>query len=342
MNSIKLISLNICNDDDLIYGSDGITESDIDKFIRYHQILDNELINDIYKLFKSRLRTKLDNNIVIIDDNSAINYLHKSIISYYVNDEKLRSIQINLETKIRYINNLEPSIVDNFMSEKKKLLIESIIESKTNFVLLQEVDSHYMLTQDDMNKKLLDYDIILPLDALQSYQKMVPGMLNNFIIYKKSPMIKFVQAHLKEYGTIGEFIIDDKEIKIISGRWYPLKNNTYLRLKQLEMLDWETGKIIFMGDTNLRHNEKITKYNVSDAIISYNFSKHYTINKNVNKYFNDDYTYISRYDRIYSNGLDLINSDLCFNTSHEKLKNIYRNSGFISDHFGLLGEFYLS
>jgi hypothetical protein len=342
MNSIKLISLNICNDDDLIYGSDGITEYDIDKFIRYHQIQDNDLICDIYKLFNSRLRTKLDNNIVIVDDNSAINYLHKSIISYYVNDEKLRSIQINLETKIRYINNLEPSIVDNFMYEKKKLLIESIIESKTNFVLLQEVDSHYMLTQDDMNKKLLDYNIISPLDAIQSYQKMMPGMLNNFIIYKKSPMITFDQANLKEYGTIGEFIINDKRIKIISGRWYPLKNNTYLRLKQLEMLDKETGKIIFMGDTNLRHNEKITTYNVSDAIIEYNFSKYFTINKNVNKYFNDDYTYVSRYDRIYSNGVDLIDSDLCFNTSHEKLKNIYRNSGFISDHFGLIAEFYLS
>jgi hypothetical protein len=79
------------------------------------------------------------------------------------------------------------------------------------------------------------------------------------------------------------------------------------------MLDKESGKVIFMGDTNLRHNETKTTYNVSDTIVEYNFPKYYTINKNVNQYFNDEFKYVSRYDRIYSNGVDLIYSDLCFN-----------------------------
>jgi len=342
MNSIKLISLNICNDDDLLYGLDEITESDIDNFINYHKIRDEKLILDVKKLFNSRLRTKLDNNIAVVNDFSGIDYLHKSIISFYVHEERLRSIQIDINSdgkNIRYINNLDPEIVDNFMTKKKQLLIDYIVKTNSDFVLLQEVDSHYMITHDDMATVLSQYNLITPIECNQSFQKMMPGMLNNFILYKKSPTFKFNQSYLKEYGTVAEFNIGGKQIKIISGRWFPLKNNTFQRLKQLEMLDRESGKVIFMGDTNLRNNEMKTTYNVSDAIIDYKFSRYYTINKHVNQYFNDEYKYVARYDRIYSNGVELIYSDLCFNKNHEELKNIYRNSGYISDHFGLIAEF---
>jgi hypothetical protein len=341
MNSIKLISLNICNDDDLIYGSDELNKTDINKFIKYHNITDPKLINDINQLFKCKLKSKLDNNIYVIDDNFTINYLHKSIVSYYIHENKLRSIQINLENKIRYINNYDPEVVDKFMSEKKKLLIDSILESESDFILLQELDAHYMFNNSDMNV-LVNYEIISPLNATQSFKKMMLGMLNNYIIYKKSPTTVLINSELKEYGTIGEFDINETKIKIVSGRWYPLKNHSSLRLKQLEMLDAECGKIIFMGDTNLRYNETIKTNNVSDSIVDNNFTRYYTINKNVNKYFNEDLKYIARYDRIYSSGVDIIYGDLCFNTSHQKLKNIYRSSGFISDHFGLVAEFFIN
>jgi hypothetical protein len=341
MNSIKLISLNICNDDDLIYGTNEITESDIKNFIDYHKIEDNILITDIKKLFNSRLKTKIDDCVVVINEQSSIDYLHISIISYYIHEEKLRSIQINLGNKIRYINNLDPEIVDNFMTNKKKILINSLLKYDVDFLLLQEVDSHYVFTAEDMKTYLPKYNIISPFESIQSYKNTMIGMLNNFIIYKNT--FTCIQSELKEYGTIGEFNIYGEKIMIISGRWCPLRNNTSIRLKQLELLDNDTSlkKVIFMGDTNLRNNETITTYNVSDSIVNFNFPKYYTINKNVNQYFNDDYKYVARYDRIYSAKLKLIYSNLCYNTYYDELKNIYRNSGFISDHFGLFAEFKL-
>jgi hypothetical protein len=73
-------------------------------------------------------------------------------------------------------------------------------------------------------------------------------------------------------------------------------------------------------------------------LVENKYPKHYTINKNINQYFNDDFKYIARYDRIYISDVDLIYCELYFNTIHEELKNTYRNSGFISDHFGLIAE----
>jgi hypothetical protein len=338
MTSIKLISLNVCNDDDLIYGTSQLSELDISKFIAYHNIQDKNIISDLEKLYKSQIKVILDNKVVVHSE-SGLNYLNPAIVSYYIDpNNELRSITINLGNKIRYINNLDPYVVDNFMTNKKQILMKSIIESNADFIFLQELNDHYVFTQDDLKHELINYNIVSPLNSAYAYNKMLVGMMGNYILYKKSQNILFVQSFLKDFGTVGEFKIDGNLIKIVSGRWYPLKQYSNIRLKQLEALDKEKGRIIFMGDTNLRYNENINTYNVYDGLVENKYPKHYTINKNINQYFNDDFKYIARYDRIYISDVDLIYCELYFNTIHEELKNTYRNSGFISDHFGLIAE----
>ena len=46
MSIINIVTLNICNDNDLIYGSDTINKKDIDNFISYHKITNDNLITD--------------------------------------------------------------------------------------------------------------------------------------------------------------------------------------------------------------------------------------------------------------------------------------------------------
>jgi len=335
MTYIKLISLNVCNDDDLIYGTGGISESDIKKFIIYHNIENKIIISDLEKLYNSKIKTIIDNRVVIGSDY-GIDYLDSAIVSYYIYENELRSITINLGNKIRYINNLDPEIIDVFMTNKKHQLLNNIIESEADFICLQELNDHYLIAESDLS----NYSIISPLTSIQDYSNISIGMMSNYLLYKKSDDIKFIQSYLKEFGTMGEFNVDGNIIKIVSGKWCPFKKNTNIRLRQLDLLDRENGKIIYMGDTNLRNNENIRTYHVFDGLIENKFNRSYTINKNINKYFNDDYNYVSRYDRIYMSNTDLklINCELYFDTIHEELKNIYRNSGFISDHFGLLAE----
>ena len=120
MSIIKIVSLNICNDDDLSYGSDEIKKSDLDKFIIHHNITDEKIISDLNK--------------ILLNDNKG--YLDKSIISYNIDDSKLKSITVNLNNKIRYVNNLDPEVIDDFMTKKKKLLYESLVLYDLDFILL--------------------------------------------------------------------------------------------------------------------------------------------------------------------------------------------------------------
>ena len=96
-----------------------------------------------------------------------------------------------------------------------------------------------------------------------------------------------------------------------------------------------------MGDTNLRQNEIVHTKNIKDTVIEYNLLKYYTINKYINKYFIKDYIYVCRYDRIYSNNIIIINYSLAFNIPNQLLINEYRQSGYISDHFGLYTTIYI-
>lgn len=160
-------------------------------------------------------------------------------------------------------------------------------------------------------------------------------MLSNYILYKKK--YKLIDSYLKEYGTVGIFEIDDKNVKIISGRWMPLKENKLIRINQLKQLDNDIDMCtIFAGDTNLRYNEVVPLKNIVDSTVYYNLPRLYTIDKNQNKYFPNDYTYIARYDKVYTNSAICFYSDLIFNNYYDELVNIYRSSGYISDHFGLL------
>jgi hypothetical protein len=324
MSIIKILSLNICNDDDLIYGSNDIKKLDIDNFITYHKIIDEKLINDINK----------------INLNKDISYLDKSIISYNLNNNKLNSITINLNNKIRYINNLDPDIVDKFMTNKKKILYSTIVELDLDFILLQDLDIHYLPTEDEMNTILSEYDILNPFDIKRSYKTMLFGMLSNYIIYKKK--YKLIDSYLKEYGTVGIFNIDEKHTKIISGRLEPNKESKSIRLNQLKQLDNETDmRTIFMGDTHLRYNELIPLNNIVDGIAYYGLIKLNTINKNINKYYLNDQIFMSRYDRIYINNVVCYHSNIIFNIKNNELVNKYRASGYISEHFGLIVDIYI-
>lgn len=318
MSIINIVTLNICNDNDLIYGSDTIDKKDIDNFISYHKITNDNLITDLNK--------------ILLNDNKG--YLDKSIISYNIDNNNLRSITVNLDNKIRYINNLNPEIVDDFMTKKKKLLYETLLLFDLDFILLQELDIHYIPTEE-LKTILSNYNILSPSDIKASYQNMLYGMLSNYILYKKK--YKLIDSYLKEYGTVGIFEIDNKNVKIISGRWMPTKENKSVRLNQLKQLDNDSNMItIFAGDTNLRTNENIILKNIVDSINYFNLPKLYTIDKNKNKYFVDDYYYIARYDKIYTRNAICFFSDLIFNDYNYDLVNIYRTSGYISDHFGLL------
>jgi len=323
--TIKIISFNICNDEDFIYGNEDLTEEHINNFIKYYMIIDNNLIEDLKKLLK-----------VLEDDN--ISCYNNLILNYHIHNNKLRSIKINVIIKnknyIRYITNLCPKMVDIYIRNKNKLLYKTLKDSDVDFIFLQNVEDHY---KPDENY-LEDYSIINPIKIENRCINNYYGILSNYIIYKSSFVL--INSYIKDFGTVSIFNINNKEIKLITGKFVPLPINKQIRLKQLEILDNEEGNIIFIGDTNLTYNENLKKKNIQDGIVKFKIPVFYTINKYTNLYYNDDFNnkYVSRYDKIYLNIGQIIYANNCFTDKYDILKNIYRISGCISDHYGLLVE----
>lgn len=315
MTIINLISFNICNDDDLIYGTDELKEEHIDNFIKYHMISDKNLIDDLKK-------------ILILFKNDEITILNNQIISYHLHDNNIRSIKININNNIKYINNLDPKIIDIFIRNKKKILYNIINESNADFILLQNVDDHYLPSDEDLD----DYLIINPIKIEKKYKKNFYGLNNNIILYKENINFKLIDAYIMEYGTVGEFLINNKIYKIISGRWEINK-----KMQQLSILENEIGNLIFMGDTNLRYTAMLSKKNIVDGIIKFNFPTFNTINKFINPYFLDDNNnkYVARYDKILLNTGNINYINLYFQNKYDILINEYRKSGYLSDHFGI-------
>lgn len=91
--------------------------------------------------------------------------------------------------------------------QKRKILYETLLFLDLDFILLQELDDHYLPTEE-LTTILSEYNILSPFDIKQSYQNILFGMLSNYILYKKK--YKLIDSYLKEYGTVGIFEIDEK------------------------------------------------------------------------------------------------------------------------------------
>ena len=337
MAYIRLVSLNICNDDDLIYGTKAISKSDIDKFIKHHALTKSDLINDLNRFADSYIDIPTNTNINL-NINSNFN---SNIRSYYIRNNRIISISVQLDNKIRYINNLDPVIVDNYMTNKKNILYQELLDSDVDFALLQECDFHYLPTKHDFETILADYNIISPIHIKSYAQSHHIGSMSNHILYKKTFSDSLICSYLTDYGTVAKLNINDNIIKIISGRWAPLTQNKNIRIEQFKSINNIKTPFVFMGDTNLRSSEKIYNMKCDDIMNLYGLDDVFTINKYTNPYFNDDYMYVSRYDRIYSKDIDFAYCGLFFNKPHDILKNKYRQTGFISDHFGLVSDIIL-
>ena len=325
MTNYKLISLNLCNDEDFIYGSDKLLIENIYDFIIYYKIVDTSLIDDILKLFNYF-------SFNINENDTDLGLLHSSILSYYVYNDELRSITIKLSDKIRHITNYDQKIVDEFMTNKIAIFFSEITILNPDFILLQDLDNQYLY---DIETKLSDYNIISPLKIDHKYDTLYEELLTNYILYKKTDKIKLIESYLSDCGTVGVFQINDKNSNIVSGRWSSI--GKYQRIKQYKSLDRITEPLIFMGDTNLRYNDLVA--NESKQLYDVTFTEGkilYTYNKNTNQYYDEKSKFISRYDRIYIKDTVYIYYDLCFDKKYEILKSKYRLSGCISDHYGLM------
>jgi hypothetical protein len=325
MTNYKLISLNLCNDEDFIYGSDKLLIENIYDFIIYYKIVDTSLIDDILKLFNYF-------SFNINENDTDLGLLHSSILSYYVYNDELRSITIKLSDKIRHITNYDQKIVDEFMTNKIAIFVSEITILNPDFILLQDLDNQYLY---DIETKLSDYNIISPLKIDHKYDTLYEELLTNHILYKKTDKIKLIESYLSDCGTVGVFQINDKNSNIVSGRWSSI--GKYQRIKQYKSLDRITEPLIFMGDTNLRYNDLVA--NESKQLYDVTFTEGkilYTYNKNTNQYYDEKSKFISRYDRIFIKDTVYIYYDLCFDKKYEILKSKYRLSGCISDHYGLM------
>ena len=325
MTNYKLISLNLCNDEDFIYGSDKLLIENIYDFIIYYKIVDTSLIDDILKLFNYF-------SFNINENDTDLGLLHSSILSYYVYNDELRSITIKLSDKIRHITNYDQKIVDEFMTNKIAIFFSEITILNPDFILLQDLDNQYLY---DIETKLSDYNIISPLKIDHKYDTLYEELLTNHILYKKTDKIKLIESYLSDCGTVGVFQINDKNSNIVSGRWSSI--GKYQRIKQYKSLDRITEPLIFMGDTNLRYNDLVA--NESKQLYDVTFTEGkilYTYNKNTNQYYDEKSKFISRYDRIFIKDTVYIYYDLCFDKKYEILKSKYRLSGCISDHYGLM------
>lgn len=325
MTNYKLISLNLCNDEDFIYGSDKLLIENIYDFIIYYKIVDTSLIDNILKLFNYF-------SFNINENDTDLGLLHSSIISYYVYNDELRSITIKLSDKIRHITNYDQKIVDEFMTNKIAIFFSEITILNPDFILLQDLDNQYLY---DIETKLSDYNIISPLKIDHKYDTLYEELLTNYILYKKTDKIKLIESYLSDCGTVGVFQINDKNSNIVSGRWSSI--GKYQRIKQYISLDRITEPLIFMGDTNLRYNDLVA--NESKQLYDVTFTEGkilYTYNKNTNQYYDEKSKFISRYDRIFIKDTVYIYYDLCFDKKYEILKSKYRLSGCISDHYGLM------
>ena len=322
---INLISLSVCSDNDLIIGKDPIKESDINLFIKYHNIIDYNLISDI----KS-----------IINNNFNSIPTHQSIINFRQIDNKIYSIGIQLENKIRYINSLKPDIIDDYISNKLRYIASSIINSNVDFILLQDIYQYYMC---ELAIHLNTYQIISPYEINQLYDNIYVGSIGNYILYRESIEIKLIDTELRDYGTVGIFNIIDKNVEIISGSWPLINTDKIYRMQNLKQLDNDSinKNIIFIGNTNFSNNVIVPTINIKDAIIANDFNIYYTVDKYVNKYYPTDTACVNRNDRIYINNVELIDYRLIFNTYYIELINEYRYSGYVSDHFGYSVKIYI-
>lgn len=325
MTNYKLISLNLCNDEDFIYGSDKLIIESIYDFILYHNIVDNNLTDDIFKLFNY-----FSSDVTCNDTD--IGLLHSSILSYYVYNDELRSITIKLSDKIRHITNYDQKIVDQFMTNKIALFLNEVTILNPDFILLQDLDNQYLY---DIENRLNDYIIVSPLKINHKYDTLYEELLTNYILYKKTDKIKLIEAYVSECGTVGVFKINDKKSNIVSGRWSSI--GKYQRIKQYKSLDKISEPLIFMGDTNLRYNDLIGNESKQLYDVALSEAKIlYTYNKSTNQYYDEKSKFISRFDRIYIKNIIYIYYDLCFDKKYEILKSKYRLSGCISDHYGLV------
>ena len=313
MVNLKFISLNICNDDDLIYGSNYLNLNDIINFINYYNITDSNLINDL-------------NNLLDKDLTNESSILHNDILSYHIHDNHIRSIKIKINNTIRYINNLKPDIVDLYLRNKKDILYKNLLNSNADIILLQNVDDHYLINEDDIE----NYKIIYPKKVENRNKLIYFSLLSNVILYKDN--LKLKDAYISDYGTVGEFIFNNKIYQIISGKW----DRNYIKLDLLNSLNNETNNIIFIGNTNIRFNQPFQNRKIHDGILQSNLIPFNTVNKYINPYFIDDtYKYVSRYDKIYLNKGKVLYANIYFKFKFKELINEYRPSGYISDHFGI-------
>jgi hypothetical protein len=325
MTNYKLISLNLCNDEDFIYGSDKLLIENIYDFIIYYNIVDTNLIDDILKLF-NYFSSNINSN------DTDLGLLNSLILSYYVYNNELRSITIKLCDKIRYITNYDQKIVDQFMTNKIAIFVSEVIILNPDFILLQDLDNQYLY---DIETKFTDYNIISPLKLVINYDTLYEELLTNYILYKKTVNIKLIESYLSDCGTVGVFKINDKTRNIVSGKWSSI--GRYQRIKQYKSLDKITESLIFMGDTNLRYNDLVGNESKHLYDVAFNEANIlYTYNKSTNQYYNEISKFISRFDRIYLKDIVYIYYNLCFDKQYEILKSKYRLSGCISDHYGLI------
>ena len=252
-------------------------------------------------------------------------------------NNQIYSIGIKLDNKIRYINCLKPNIVDHYIENKIISIASTIIKSNVDFVLLQDLNYNYMC---ELIMCLDMYMVISPYDIKQYNLDIYEGSLSNYILYKKSPNIKLIDTELRNYGTVGIFYINNKNISIVSGNWPKINTNKIYRMQNLKQLDEDSiGKnLIFIGNTNFSNNVIVPTTNIKDAVISNDYMIYYTVDKYVNKYYQNDIMCMNRNDRIYTNNIELIDYRLIFNKYCTNLINEYRYSGYVSDHFGLIGK----
>jgi hypothetical protein len=345
MYVIDVLSFNIGADDDIKYGCDKLTKSHIGIFIDFYKITDQLLINYLISFIDS-----FDCDILTQTTKHNETYTHPDIVSYHLISSNLTSITIKINNKIRYLTSYDPEIIENFIEKKKNTIYQYIVDSNIDIICLQNYDDPYII--DDF----YDYKQITWHTSTPNYDETPMGMLSNCILYKPITLlnikIECMNSYFTEYGLVANFNISSEKIptvfsniNIISGIWslHPRLTNILQqdnKCWQLNKMHMELNKTnyAFVGsiDKTFATNE-FTKHQIPNANFKANISMIPTINKNKNKYYSNCNfeSHVSYADYIYTNNIDLIQYDLILDQPFEHLINIYRPSGYLSDHFGL-------
>jgi hypothetical protein len=315
----------------------------IEKSKFYSLINEREEFKKIFHLFinkyKYELKIKKKKNKTCVPNYD--NEIKKYNFEFIFEEKMVNILQVWLyedSTKVKIVDTLFIFFDTEYYQDKVKAIKLLLDFADVDFILFQEFTPKFYFDYPNYNNTVLKEpikkisEIDENCDLKKNYKLEGTG---NVIYFKKKYELQSI-VHQK-YQTICCFSYKRTYFYVINHHGAPGINMKYERDVNFMNLNFKE-KTIIAGDTNARKSElQFVNSKYHDLFEYHELQKKnkYTIDCFDNQYY-DETTMRTRYDRAYISK-DLTSTELCMlgKKRYEQLKNMFRFSGCISDHYAL-------